>query len=112
MTELMPGVEVLAQNTFNTLTVGQLILLTTGIFIIVISILLLLVDNVFIYGVMVGILLLLFCKMIPNEKIVEYKVTINENVSLIEFNEKYEIIEQNGKIYTIKEIKTNQGDNK
>ena len=50
--------------------------------------------------------------MIPNAKTVEYKVTINENVSLIEFNEKYEIIEQNGKIYTIKEIKTNQGDNK
>ena len=112
MTELMPGVEILAKNTFNTLTVGQLILLTTGIVIIVISILLLLVDNVFIYGVMVGILLLLFCKMIPNTKTVEYKVTINENVSLIEFNEKYEIIEQNGKIYTIKEIKTNQGDNK
>ena len=57
MTELMPGVEILAKNTFNTLTVGQLILLTTGIVIIVISILLLLLDNVFIYGVMVGILL-------------------------------------------------------
>ena len=107
MTELMPGVEVLAQNTFNTLKVGQFILLIAGILIIVLSIILLLVDNVFVYGVMVGILLLLFCKMIPNAKIVEYQVTINESVSLIEFNEKYEIIEQNGKIYTIQEINTN-----
>lgn len=31
----------------------------------------------------------------------EYKVTIDETVSLNEFNSKYEIIEQEGKIYTI-----------
>lgn len=33
----------------------------------------------------------------------EYKVTISDEVNLVEFNEKYEIINQEGLIYTIKE---------
>lgn len=32
-----------------------------------------------------------------------YDVTISDEVKLTEFNEKYEIIEQKGKIYTIRE---------
>lgn len=34
---------------------------------------------------------------------IEYEVTIDDNVSFIEFTEKYEILEKNGNIYTIKE---------
>lgn len=33
----------------------------------------------------------------------EYKVTIDDSVSMNEFNERYEIIEVEGRIYTIKE---------
>lgn len=33
----------------------------------------------------------------------EYEVLIDESVSFNEFNEKYEVVKQNGKIYTIKE---------
>lgn len=33
----------------------------------------------------------------------EYKVTISDEVSLNEFYDKYEIVDQEGKIYTIKE---------
>ena len=33
----------------------------------------------------------------------EYEVIISDEVSMNEFNEKYEIVEQRGKIYTIKE---------
>lgn len=33
----------------------------------------------------------------------EYKVTIDDNVSLKEFNERYEIIDREGEIYTIVE---------
>ena len=33
----------------------------------------------------------------------QYKVTIDESVSMVEFNEKYEIIDQEDKIYTIRE---------
>jgi len=34
---------------------------------------------------------------------VEYQVTISDDVPMTEFNSKYEIVNQNGKIYTIKE---------
>lgn len=34
-----------------------------------------------------------------------YKVTIDDSVSMTEFNEKYEVIEQEGKIYTVRERK-------
>jgi hypothetical protein len=34
---------------------------------------------------------------------VEYQVTISDDVPMVEFNSKYEIVNQNGKIYTIKE---------
>ena len=34
---------------------------------------------------------------------IEYKVTINDSVSLTEFLDKYEILDQGGKIYTVKE---------
>lgn len=33
----------------------------------------------------------------------QYQVTIDENVSMVEFHEKYEIVDIKGKIYTIKE---------
>lgn len=36
-----------------------------------------------------------------------YKVIIEDSVNFNEFNEKYEIIEQDGKIYTIKEREDN-----
>ena len=41
----------------------------------------------------------------PTEYETHYKVTIDDNVSMNEFNEKYEIINQEGKIYTIRERK-------
>ena len=34
---------------------------------------------------------------------IEYQVTIDESVSMVEFLDKYEIIDQAGKIYTVKE---------
>jgi hypothetical protein len=35
--------------------------------------------------------------------VIQYEVTISEEVNLIEFNEKYEIIDQRGDIYVIQE---------
>ena len=39
----------------------------------------------------------------PKKEIVQYKVTIDETVSFVEFHKKYEIIDQEGEIYTIQE---------
>lgn len=36
----------------------------------------------------------------------QYKVTVDNSVSMQEFNEYYEIIEQEGKIYTVREKKS------
>ena len=41
----------------------------------------------------------------PTEYETQYKVTIDETVSMTEFNEKYEVLEQEGKIYTVRERK-------
>lgn len=38
-----------------------------------------------------------------NSIYIEYEVTINDNVSFTEFMDRYEILDENGKIYTVKE---------
>jgi hypothetical protein len=39
----------------------------------------------------------------PIEYKTQYKVLINESISMAEFNERYEIVGQDGKIYIIEE---------
>lgn len=64
------------------------------------------IPYLFIFGLLFG---LLFGSMIGNELskptkyTTEYKVTISDEVLMTEFNERYKIIDQNGKIYTIRE---------
>ena len=41
--------------------------------------------------------------------IIQYQVTIDESVSMVEFNERYEVIEVEGKIYTIVEKEESDG---
>ena len=56
-------------------------------------------------SVLVGIVLILCIKgSIPEPTgRYEYQVTIGDNVSFTEFYQKYEVIDQNGKIWTIRE---------
>lgn len=42
----------------------------------------------------------------PKEYETQYKVTISDEVNFNEFVEKYEVIEQDGKIYTVREKET------
>ena len=42
----------------------------------------------------------------PIEYETQYKVVIDDSVSMNEFTEKYEIIDQDGKIYTVREKET------
>ena len=39
----------------------------------------------------------------PTKYETQYKVTISEEVSMVEFHEKYEIVETEGKIFTVRE---------
>ncbi len=50
-------------------------------------------------GVMVG-----FCDGTPTAYETQYKVTISDEVSMNDFLERYEIVSQEGKIYTVREI--------
>ena len=54
----------------------------------------------FIAGVLVG-----NANHIPSEYETQYKITISDEVSMNEFFERYEIIDQEGKIYTVREVK-------
>ena len=55
--------------------------------------------------VTIGIFVCLFCSSIKTDEIIDtkYKVTISDEVSMTEFYEKYEVIEQNGQIFTVRE---------
>lgn len=39
----------------------------------------------------------------PTKYTTEYKVTVSDEVSMVEFNERYKVIDQEGKIYTVRE---------
>ena len=68
-------------------------------------------DKVDLYGGIITLILavisfLLFIYgLLPSQKVAytEYQVTIDDSVSFNEFTEKYEIIDSDGKIYTVKE---------
>lgn len=52
-------------------------------------------------GAVIGLLPASSC--IPNEYVTQYKVTISDEVSMNDFLSRYEIIDQEGKIYTVRE---------
>ena len=56
--------------------------------------------------VVVGILVCICGSSIKTDKITDtkYKVSVSNKVSLTEFYQKYEVIEQNGQIFTVREI--------
>lgn len=57
------------------------------------------------FGIVLGIVLGFVSETgAPTKFETHYKVTISEEVPMIEFFERYEIIEQEGKIYTIREV--------
>ena len=64
-----------------------------------------------IVGLFVGGFVSVLCGGIsetPTEYTNQYKVTISDEVLLNEFNEQYKIIEQEGKIYIVRERETEQ----
>jgi hypothetical protein len=47
------------------------------------------------------IILAIFC--VDTTEVTEYKVTIDDSVKYVEFTEKYEVVDQEGEIYTVRE---------
>ena len=60
-----------------------------------------------IFGIFFGILATFGSRRLPSTYETQYKITIDDSVSMTEFYEHYEVIDQEGKIFTVRE-KTNE----
>ena len=114
----MTGVEILATQevatafTFNWVGCFVWFGVSIGLFLVVGAIAGIVHDDVSIFGAMViaGIIFGVGLGMVigffdgtPTEYETQYKVTISDEVSMNKFLEKYEIIDQECKIYTVRE---------
>ena len=111
----MAGIEILSEQTIYNTFVPEWVSIIAGACLLILwfigSICMTLEWNKAISICIVGTLILgalTICGSIDNKKRInhiEYKVTIDDSVSINEFLDQYEIIDQEGKIYTIKEKK-------
>lgn len=106
----MEGVEILAEKAVYFYKLDWLLSLVVFTVIFTIGLIASIHDNEaiflifgFIIGVVCGFLTLYFTATPEEIDYIEYKVTVSESVSLSEFTDKYSIINQEGKIFTIKE---------
>lgn len=105
---MMEGIEILSQEVCNELQIVPLFLCLMILSIIgaLIDLFIDFTDGILraVLGCILGLFIyaIIFGAIIP-EKYIQYKVTISESVSMTEFNDRYEIIDVDGKIYTIRE---------
>lgn len=111
--EILSSIEVAIEHAFNWRVFWVVGIVTLGIFI---------ATGVVLYKkVNLGIDMMIYCCLIgiamsyifghtlgeasgkPTKCITEYKVIISDEVSMSEFNKKYEIINQEGRIFTVRE---------
>lgn len=119
---MIDGITVLSQNEIMDITTWTLVITIIGIIISAISFLIFIffnqkiIQNIFGTSCICGIILYivgLFCMSFVESGTGKYtyKVTISDEVNFVEFNDKYEIIDQDGLIYTIKEKENNNENN-
>lgn len=74
--------------------------------------------NFFTFGALIGFFISLPIGMLPAfaaspiEYETRYKITISDEVSMNDFLERYEILDQEGKIYTVREVGVEDGEEK
>ena len=112
--EILAMEEVVASSTFNWLTFWIVVAICAGVGLVA-GVIVGLIENEVIPSVVLFILTTIFGLMfgaiagaedsIPTEYETQYKVTISDEVPMNEFLERYEIVDQEGKIYTVREIK-------
>ena len=105
---MLPGVEILSQEVIGTVKCNYSIFIIGIIVSILLGILFCyfidpcLGQAILFLGVFISFILILAFPIHTGEY-TQYKVTISDEINFVEFNEKYEIINQDGKIYTIRE---------
>lgn len=119
---MMDGITVLSQNEIMDIPTWTLVITMIGIITFAISLIIALNVNQeiieTIFGIIsicffilfiVGICCMCFVEIGTGEY--TYKVTISDEVNFVEFNNKYEVIDKDGLIYTIKEKESNNESN-
>lgn len=105
---MMPGIEILNSVEMTTLPTWAIIIIILSIFICLSFLFFGEGDNavqgfLVILSVLAIFIIILISPVISIPNGTKYQVLIDEEVNLVEFNEKYEILDIEGKIYTIKE---------
>ena len=105
---MLQGVEILSQEVVNTvrcnysiLIIGIIVSMSLGVFFSCLA-KSYCGQAILFLGIFISLIFTLTF-FIPTGEYTQYKVTISDKVNFVEFNEKYEIISQDGEIYTIKE---------
>ena len=110
--EILTSVQVATDYGFNTPVFWVVAIIVIGIAIVV-GIIEMEVLSYSVMGVIIGLFLgvvsggIVFSE--PTEYETQYKVTISDETSMTEFLEQYDIIDQDGKIITVRE-KSNEGE--
>lgn len=107
---MLEGIEVLNEIEIKTNSVLLIVLMITFLILGVTLVIISLAKDSFLMSILGLVSFIIFaifvvlvvCVEVPTGEY-QYQVTIDENVSMTEFFEKYEIIDTQGKIYTIKE---------
>ena len=99
----MPGINILAEYTAGGMPVGAVVTLgLLSVFGLIVSVLLTIDDapgKAITFGFATG-----FAVVAISLEHTQYKVTMSEDVKLVEFLDKYEILDTEGEIYTIREV--------
>lgn len=105
----MTGINILAEYTAGGMTVGAVV--TLGLLSVVgliVSIILTIEDSLgkeITFGLATGFAVLaISLGVFAEPEHTQYKVTISDDVKLVEFLERYEILDTEGEIYTIREV--------
>lgn len=109
----MTGVEILAIETIYATILPEWCLTLGVVFIVIFLFFFAISANnleptlTIIFGILMACSFIFICISQTNSKTdidyIEYKVTISDEVSMNEFYEKYEVLDQEGKIYTVRE---------
>lgn len=106
---MTPGINILAEYTAGGMPVGAVFILSLlSLFCLIVGILLTIDDSpgkVITFGFATGFAIVAIILGVSAEpEHTQYKVTITEDVKLVEFLERYEILDTEGEIYTIREV--------
>lgn len=105
----MTGIEILAEYTEGGMPVGAVVTLSLlSVFGLFVSVLLIIDDSpgkAIMFGLATGFAIFAIGLGVSAEpEHTRYKVTISDDVKLVEFLEQYEILDTEGEIYTIREV--------